>query len=387
MSDRPQTLYVLDSFLPRSEVFIYNYYRAHTAWKPIILCCQRQNADEFPAEEIYQYPMASAPSLFSMGAIRFWGSRLVEKVTGQSPWQHQVKALLKRIRPDVIHAHFAPMGWAVAPVARELGIPLVTTCYAWDISVLPRQALWRRRYQDLFAACDLFLIEGPHLSELAMDLGMPEEKIRIQHIAIEMEKYPSWKPSWENPTVLFVGRFVEKKGLIYALKAFCRIRDEIPNARFRVIGDGPEKPRALDYVRTHNLAASVQFLGMKPHHEMIAELVKANALIYPSVWAANGDNEGGIGTVLLEAQAVGTPIVSTYHADLPYGLASVPGIYLATERSVDGLVARLRQALQEQVRVDSRFVRERHDVQKEVVRLEEKYQTLVDRRRNLLIAQ
>ena len=311
--------------------------------------------------------------------MAFWASRLIENTTGRSPWHRRVQRLVHQTRPDLIHAHFADMGFWMLPIAKELGIPLVTTMYAWDTSVLSREKAWKSRLQQLFAGGDLFLVEGPHLSELVMDLGVPEEKLQIQHIAIDPDNYPSWQPSWPVPTILFAGRLVEKKGVIYALKAMRRLRQDLPAVQLRIIGDGPEMPRAQAYVKRHGLEACVLFLGMRPHKEMIEELVRANVLVYPSVWAWNGDNEGGVGTALLEAQMVGTPIVSTYHADLAYGLADVPGIYLTTERFVEGLAEKLRLALVEQVRVDDRFVRERHNVSQEIVRLETKYDELLRR--------
>ena len=94
------------------------------------------------------------------------------------------------------------------------------------------------------------------------------------------------------------------------------------------------------------LDGSVEFTGMKPHADVIRHLATAAAFIHPSVTAGDGDSEGGAPTILLEAQAIGTPIVTTRHADIPHVVPAGPGVWLCAEHDVaalgDALVAALR---------------------------------------------
>ncbi len=68
-------------------------------------------------------------------------------------------------------------------------------------------------------------------------------------------------------------------------------------------------------------------------------------LIHPSVTATDGDSEGGAPTILLEAQAIGTPVVTTRHADIPHVVPEGAGVYLCAEHDVDALGEALVAAL------------------------------------------
>ena len=67
--------------------------------------------------------------------------------------------------------------------------------------------------------------------------GCDPERTHIQRIAIPVDRYPAWAPAAGSPTALFVGRLVEKKGLVYAIEAVARARAQLPGLTMRVIGD------------------------------------------------------------------------------------------------------------------------------------------------------
>jgi colanic acid/amylovoran biosynthesis glycosyltransferase len=299
-----------------------------------------------------------------------------ELLNGESLWQRAAMRTAGQLAPDVIHAHFGPNGCAMLPIAKALDIPLVTSFYGVDISVLPRRPQWRDRYAALFGGGHLFLAEGPEMRRKVVGAGAPADRVAIQRIAIPFDRYPQWTPSRSPKAVLFVGRMVEKKGLEYAVRAFAAARRQIPDLVMRIIGEGPEQSRCLRWIEEHKLTTVVTFLGMQPHTRVIEELQQAHALLHPSLTADDGDSEGGAPTILLEAQAIGTPIVSSYHADIPNVLPAGPGVRLCPEKDVEALATGLIEVISAGARVDSRFVRAHHDVVTEIHQLEAKYDQL-----------
>jgi colanic acid/amylovoran biosynthesis glycosyltransferase len=91
------------------------------------------------------------------------------------------------------------------------------------------------------------------------------------------------------------------------------------------------------------------------------------------VTATDGDSEGGAPTILLEAQAIGTPIVTTRHADIPHVVPEGPGVWLCAEHDVDALAAALCAALQKPAPSSAAHVMAHHDIVRTSVRLEEIY--------------
>lgn len=371
---KPIVLHVVETFLGRSETFIYNYVSGHANWEPVVLCRFTDNEKEFPVKR-----MVTIPAPVTKRDPVWWLNVGVGAVTGRTLWHRRAEAVLREVKPAVIHAHFGQQGWLMLPVKRRLNLPLVTTFYGYDMSVLPRLPRWPARLAELFREGDLFLTEGPCMRQKLIELGAPADKVRLQRIAIHVDRYPAWQPDRNGmPVVLFVGRFTEKKGLPAALAAVREVRRRGQPVRFRIVGDGDQRADVEKFVAENQLGDCVNFLGMKPHGEVIQELTRAKVFIHPSRTAANGDTEGGAPTILLEAQAVGVPIVTTRHADIPNVVAKGGGIYLSDETDGAQLAENLFQAIRSDQGSAPSFVREYHSVGKEVLRLEEHYRSLVN---------
>jgi colanic acid/amylovoran biosynthesis glycosyltransferase len=361
-------VHLVDTFLARSEVFIYNYVSSHVGWDAVVLCRFKDNENEFP---VSRRVAVSAP--ISKRQPVWWIEQTMCLATGRNLWHRRVESEIRKLSPAVIHAHFGQMGYAILPVKRRIGIPLVTTFYGYDMSVLPHLRGWRAKLADLFLDGDLFLVEGPFMRECLIALGAPADKVRVQRIAIHVDRYPAWQPEGDCPVVLFVGRFAEKKGLLHALKAVSEVRRRGQALCFRIVGDGAGREAAQSFVVENGLSDCVEFLGMKPHSEVLQELRRAHVLIHPSRTAANGDTEGGAPTILLEAQAVGVPVVTTHHADIPNVVAPGSGAYFSPENESAQLAENLYQAIQLRQGTDPSFVRQQHNVKTEIINLEEHY--------------
>lgn len=371
---KPVVIHLVETYLARSEVFIHNYVTSHVGWEPTVLCEFSAHEDELPFQ---RRVVVTGPK--SKRQPAWWSNEAARWLTGRSVWQRRAARALAPLRPAVLHAHFGQMGWAGLPVARQLGIPLVTTFYGYDMSVLPRQARWQRRLRELFQGGDLFLAEGPCMQRRLVELGCAAEKVKVQRIAIHTDRYPRWQPTQNGRSVvLFVGRFAEKKGLLDALAAVLEVVRRGQAVRFRVVGDGALRPQAEAFVAANNLSSHVEFLGMLPHEQVLRELAAADVFIHPSRTASNGDTEGGAPTIVLEAQAVGVPLVTTEHADIPNVAPAGPGVYLSPEGQVAPLAENLSRALRERVGASAEFVRAHHDVSREVLGLEARYAALAD---------
>ena len=106
-----------------------------------------------------------------------------------------------------------------------------------------------------------------------------------------------------SPALLCVGRLAEQKGHRFVLEALPAILAEHPDARLLLAGDGHLRP-ALEE-RAHAFGGHVSFLGVR--HDVPSLIAVADVFVFPSLWE-------GQGNALLEAMAVGVPIVAT---DIP----------------------------------------------------------------------
>ena len=111
-----------------------------------------------------------------------------------------------------------------------------------------------------------------------------------------------WK---EQPTAVSIGRLAPEKGHADLLAAWPAVRNRFPGARLVVVGGGPERPHLEELIERHQLGDSVSLAGPQGHVEPY--LRAADLFVLPS-------REEGMSLALLEAMALGMPVVAT---DIP----------------------------------------------------------------------
>ena len=368
-----RVLHVVDTFGARSETFVYAYVTGHTTFEASVVCRARENPTDFPFDRI-----SVVPEVWSRAHPERWISAAVGRLTGRTLWQRRIEPVVTSRRPAVVHAHFGQVAARVLPVVLRLRLPLVTSFYGYDATAFAQTSAGRRSLAPLFRVGALFLAEGPVMRQRLIDIGAPADRIQVVPIGVDLSRYPRWQPDRDAPRVLFVSRFVEKKGLPDAIRAFAQAHARMPALRLRIIGDGPDRARGLQVAREMDVAHAIEWLGLQSHAVVIDELRRAMVILQPSLTAANGDTEGGAPTTLIEAQAIGVPIVATRHADIPNIVPEGKGIRLVAERDVDGLADGIVNLASEPNASDSPDVRQRHDIRSVVRTLESCYRHVVD---------
>jgi glycosyltransferase involved in cell wall biosynthesis len=258
-------------------------------------------------------------------------------------WRH-----CRRNRYDVIHVHWpmplALLGWAAQ---RGRPAPLVSTFYGvelrWvkgSLRFLKRFVAWAARRSDRVVAISTYT--AAELRELA---DVPIEVIPYTTSLPTPEPVPSAPlPVDGPPTVLFVGRLVERKGVPHLIEAVSLLRDR--TVRLVIVGDGPERPRLEDAARRFGIADRVEFRGKISAAELQAAYARARAFVLPSVFDARGDTEG-LGVVALEAMNHGTPVLASRIGGIPDIVEDGVTGLLVPPGDVEALAGALRRLLDE----------------------------------------
>lgn len=364
-------------FFERSETFIYHQMANLKRYRPVVVSLLSNNLDIFnlPNGVVYDVGIPlPRPGLQFFAPFRYSSLKLAAE-------------LFKRENVALLHAHFGTWGAYALPLVKTLKVPMVVTFYGQDVSLLPRRTLWRNRFQKLWEKADLILAEGPHMMGELVELGAPENKVALQRIGIPLSQIRFRAPRTRikgNPTALWAGRMVEKKGILDALKSIKLLLKEGIKLGLRVIGDGPEKPLAEAYAKENDLSDAVRFLGFLNYQDYLAEFERADFFLAPSRTSSRGETEGGAPTTILEAQARGLPVVATRHTDIPFIIP--PGYpYLAKEGNPEDIARVIKRLLEEQkhwpkIALESRkYVERNHDLKVTVPSLEKYYDLLLKR--------
>lgn len=245
---------------------------------------------------------------------------------------------------DVFIAHFGPAGVTAAKL-RELGVirgKIATIFHGIDISSREVLNHYTPEYQQLFRRGDLMLPISDLWAGRLQKMGCPREKIAVSRMGVDMTRF-SPRPVKAPATpleIISVARLTEKKGLHVAIEACRQLEEQGMAFRYRILGIGPWERRLRTLIEQYQLEDVVEMPGFKPSHEVKAMLDDADVFLLPSVTGADGDMEG-IPVALMEAMAVGIPVVSTLHSGIPELVEADKSGWLVPENDARALAQRL----------------------------------------------
>ena len=227
-----------------------------------------------------------------------------------------VARLLRRVRIDLIHAHWLiPQGLAAVLASRlaRASVPILCTSHGADLFAL-RGLLWEGLKRFVIASSSGLTVVSQTMHEKLLKMGKSTTPTRVIPMGVDLEERfsPCPKPRREQ-SLLFVGRLVEKKGLEYLIRAMPRILEKHPGVTLTIVGRGPEEAAVRNLCGTLGIMPQVRFFGALPNSEMNALYQASEVLVFPSVVAKDGDQEG-FGLVMVEAMGCECAVVAT---DLP----------------------------------------------------------------------
>jgi glycosyltransferase involved in cell wall biosynthesis len=235
---------------------------------------------------------------------------------------HQELAkLLKERGRTLVHAHFAyPSTTLLAwPACQEANIPF--TFFAHAVDIFHKSNVERNRIDEIVGdpLCLKLFVHGDYHRNFLARQNVPAEKIAYNFQAVDLTVFQE-VPDKPAPQVgevvrgIFVGRFVEKKGIGHLIEA-AKLLQGKPVA-FDIYGYGPLEAEVKEKVADLGLS-NVVFHGPLDGVDAVrGAMEKADFCIVPSVVAENGDTEG-FPTVILEAMAARRPVVTTTVSSIP----------------------------------------------------------------------
>ena len=288
---------------------------------------------------------------------------------------------------DIIHCQFGPFG-LFAMQMREAGLlqgKLITNFRGFDMSRF-LQERGQDVYNKLFQRGDYFLANCEFFRQRAIELGCPPEKIAVHGSGIDCNRFnfiPRYLPADGVTRVATTGRFVEKKGIEYAIRAIALCVQEHPRLEYHLIGDGPLREKFENLIEELEIKPFVILHGWKEQGEVVEILDNCQLFVAPSVTATDGNQEG-IPNVLKEAMAMGLPVVSTQHSGIPELVQDGISGFLVPERDAEAIAEKLTYLI-EHPEIWGQFgregrakVEEKYDISKLNDELFELYQALVN---------
>ncbi|MCK6600663.1 MAG: glycosyltransferase family 4 protein [Bacteroidetes bacterium] len=288
-------------------------------------------------------------------------------------------------KPKIFHSHFLYECYYWHFFTTKYKIPHVVSVYGHDISEYGKLEKWKKRYNKLFKIIDKVIVEGPNMATILEKMGCPSTKVEIIPIGIDSSNITIKKDyGIENRLkILQVASFKEKKGIEYTLLAISEAKKNNLEIDLYLIGDGELKNKYIEIINNEGIVENVHFLGFVIPETVRKTLHMYDIFIHPSVIAENGDSEGGFPVILTEACAAGLPIISTYHADIPFIIHNELNGILVPERDYIALYESIyklfgNQNLREKYGTNSiEVVKRKFTIEKQIETLNTLYKSLI----------
>ncbi len=250
------------------------------------------------------------------------------------------KRFLLRRKVDVVLAEYGVNGVAVMNICINARIPLIVHFHGYDAYMQDVLDGPGKLYSELFRKAAAIVVVSKHMECQLLRLGAPPDKLYNNPYGVDVEFFQQGRPEESDILFISVGRFVDKKAPHLTILAFAQVLSVFPSARLQMIGDGILLEVCRSLSRSLGIQNSVDFLGVQPQEKIAEAMRQARAFVQHSIKTSYGDSEG-TPVSILEASAVGLPVISTRHCGIEDVVVDGKTGFLVDEYDIDGMAQRM----------------------------------------------
>jgi colanic acid/amylovoran biosynthesis glycosyltransferase len=204
-----------------------------------------------------------------------------------------------------LHNHFADSSCSVAAIASEMGDFTFSFTIHGPAEFFETDRWWigEKVRRALFVNCISYFCRSQTMMLSESDCW---EKIRVVHCGVDLKTFDMKRHEGQAHRLLFVGRLVPAKGVLFLLETIAKIDDAILD----IAGDGPQRKCLESKAAALGIGNRVRFLGYQSQQGVRELLRHADVFVM-------GSFAEGLPVVLVEAMAAGVPVVATRIAGIP----------------------------------------------------------------------
>ena len=253
----------------------------------------------------------------------------------------------RKIKSDINIAHFGTTA-ALLNQLKRLGFvdgKIAAVFHGNDISQKRILNLFHSDYEQLFNDANyIFPVSELWASKIALTPAI-KNKTHVIRMGVNVSKFIyKERITISHPIkILSIARLTEKKGISVAINACLLLKQQNVDFDYTIIGDGPLRKELESQVANLGLGEKIAFLGAQTQETVSEYLNNSDVFLLPSVTALDGDMEG-IPVALMEAMAIGIPVISTFHSGIPELIEDRVSGFLVNENdaaSIAGVISEI----------------------------------------------
>lgn len=302
------------------------------------------------------------------------------------PFLVQTKALVKRIQPHLVHAHYI-MGPALLGALSGVH-PLVLTAWGSDVSYLTEVSKIRKWTVKLaLTRADLITCDAEHIRRTLVGLGADPKTIATVGFGTDTRNFSPKKRSesirtrlgiFNSPAVIsrrFLEPLYDVESLINAIPLVLR---EVPDAKFVIAASGPQEGELRELAKSLGVTESIRFIGGIDDKDFPEYIASADIYVSTSL------SDAGISASTAEAMSCGLPVITTDFGDNGRWIINRRNGFLVPLRDPRMLAQKIiwlannEDTRKRFGRINRAIIKKRNDYCMEMEKMEHLYMTLVD---------
>lgn len=296
----------------------------------------------------------------------------------------RARALIKEIKPDILHAHYAGVNGLLGALSGFH--PFVLTAWGSDVLLAAKSKIKGPFVKYALKKADLITCDAEHMKKSMIKLGVNNSKIEIINFGINTKEfYPDSKDeilikNLEVPDYKIV---ISLRSLepIYDLetliKAMPPVLKEVPKTYLIIAGEGSQEKELRKLADDLRITKNIGFIGRIPNEELPRYLRMAEVYVSTSL------SDGGIAASTAEAMACGLPVIITDVADNKKWVKDGENGFLIPIKNPKILADRIIYLLKNENigkkfgEINRKIIEEKNNYYKEMEKMEEIYKKLV----------
>lgn len=290
--------------------------------------------------------------------------------------------IFKEVQPDIIHLH-SPRATFMGMISKKLfpdNSRIIVTAHGWIPERLKLRKIYEFLYTRAIKKCDLIIAVSHQVKEILINNDVKSDQIAVIHNGVEIPNdIVVQQPDFNKKRFIFLGRFIEEKGITYLLEATERLQILYPDQfHLHIYGEGPMQSIIEKWVND-NKGSTITLNGFVQPNEVMSLLTQHDIFLISSV-------QEGFPYTLLEAFSAGLTVITSNVGGIKEAVLDGENGFLVPPKDVNALTGAMEKFIKmpkEDLYNYKQKARERSldfSVKQMISQLENQYQLLVEER-------
>lgn len=289
----------------------------------------------------------------------------------------KLKKLVKNIKPDIFHAHYAGVNGFVASLINYH--PFVLTAWGSDILFAGVSKIKGPFVKYALKKADLITSDAKHIKNAILNFNINTAEIKIVCFGIDIKKFaPGDNSQKTGNKIISLRSFEPVYNIETLIKAIPLVLKEIPNAKFILAGKGSEEENLKELAKRLGVLDAISFVGIISQNNLPKYLQES------SVYVSTSLSDAGIASSTAEAMACGLPCIITDFGDNKEWVEDGKSGFLMPARDYKFLAEKIIYLLKNPLKCEKfgqnarKIIEEKNNYYKEMEKMEKLYLKLCE---------